>query len=592
MNESAEQSHGAGVRAGRNWRPILLLIGLVLVVGVRVVATRTESINWDEFVLLHHAAWSIDSGELRGGGRPGLAVLLVAPFVAGCEDEISVLRRVRLVWLGITFAFIAGLAVLLAQLRPESSRRWGDAVLGVALLACVPAFLVWSLQVRTDQIALAGGVWGGVALLASRRRPLLAVLAGLLFGLGILSSQKAIYVGGLVGVLVLGDLWRSRDTSFTRESRRGILCLGSLGLVLVGFYSLTPHLFSSDASSEVVASSIARLAPTRASGAYQFQMGVFDYYRQTIGFSRYVEMLPTLVPHFVLLAAMFWATWRGMARGTRIDEGLVLAWLILGLGSAVCLFHAGAFEYFWMTLGLFPAVAFVLARDSLESLLAPLGAGLRRGIVIVFWGALLVPGALASANLLKDTQAVQRESLAFSHRNFSAQDTGFQIEAGLFCREDPHRFPPYFSQNINRLFGPQSRCETCAPDFIADFIEKQVKFVVASYRMAQFPPIVQQFWQENYLHYRSSVLVAGKLFEGREESESFELVVDGEYLWLPHHPPAEIDIDGTRVTTGGRIHLARGRHVVRFEGGESPGILVLAMNEPPRAPLERFYRTY
>ena len=50
----------------------------------------------------------------------------------------------------------------------------------------------------------------------------------------------------------------------------------------------------------------------------------------------------------------------------------MVAWAVLALGVAVLLFHAAAFSYFWMTLGLFPAVAFTLSRDSLRAALAAL----------------------------------------------------------------------------------------------------------------------------------------------------------------------------------------------------------------------------
>ena len=74
----------------------------------------------------------------------------------------------------LDFRILSSVRQLLSQVRPTG---------------LLPAFLEWSLQVRSDHIALVGATWGGVALLASRRRPALAVCAGLCFGIGWLSSQ-------------------------------------------------------------------------------------------------------------------------------------------------------------------------------------------------------------------------------------------------------------------------------------------------------------------------------------------------------------------------------------------------------------------
>ncbi|MFV1977882.1 MAG: hypothetical protein ACC649_00885, partial [Myxococcota bacterium] len=155
--------------------------------ALRIAAVYSAAGNWDEFGLFENASISHETGVLNGGGRPGLAQLVVLPLVADCDDEIEVLQRARLLWVLITLAYLLGVGVFAWQLQPERERRLADALLAVGLLALVPAFLEWSIQVRTDQIALAGGVWGGVALLASKRRPALALAAGALLGIGLLA---------------------------------------------------------------------------------------------------------------------------------------------------------------------------------------------------------------------------------------------------------------------------------------------------------------------------------------------------------------------------------------------------------------------
>ena len=193
-------------KTSRAWVPWLVGAALALALALRLVAVFQANVHWDEFGLLHFADRTETTGVLHAGGRPGLAVALLLPFVEPCDDEIAVIRRARLLWVGITVLWLAGLAWWIAELAPDRSTRWRDAALGTALVALVPAVLEASLQVRTDQIALAGGAWGGALLLVSRRRPALALVAGACFGVAFLGSQKALYVGALAGLLAAGQL--------------------------------------------------------------------------------------------------------------------------------------------------------------------------------------------------------------------------------------------------------------------------------------------------------------------------------------------------------------------------------------------------
>src|SRR5262249_61567241 len=167
-------------------------------------AVSRQTASWDECALLSLADSTAATGALHGAGRPGLAVWMLVPLVAGCGDEIAVLHGARLLWIGVTALFLAGLALWLAELEPEPARRGGTARLGVALLALVPAFLWASVQVRTDQVGLAGAALGGWLLLVSRRRPAAALAAGACFGVGFLGSQKGLYVLALAGLLAAG----------------------------------------------------------------------------------------------------------------------------------------------------------------------------------------------------------------------------------------------------------------------------------------------------------------------------------------------------------------------------------------------------
>lgn len=109
--------------------------------ATRVATVYTDSVNWDEFGLLHHVSWTAETGVLHAAGRPGLAVVALLPLLGDCPDEMTVIHRARILWLGITVLVLVGLAALVVQLRRDSKTRWREAGLAVALLSMMPAFL-------------------------------------------------------------------------------------------------------------------------------------------------------------------------------------------------------------------------------------------------------------------------------------------------------------------------------------------------------------------------------------------------------------------------------------------------------------------
>lgn len=552
-----------------------------LALALRVAAVFRVAGNWDEFGLFEAASKTAESGVLVSGGRPGLAQLLVLPLVSACTAEIEVLQTARLAWVGFTFAYLAGVGVALAQLQTDPGRKLGDALLGIALLALVPAFVEWSVQVRTDQIALAGAAWGGVALLASRRRVGLALVAGFAFGFGFLSSQKLVYAAAAMGVLAAGQLWLARDWSTRREFLRGALCVAAFGAAVATFRALT-------AASRIDISANAAASAGISKQVVAGGLFAFDFYRKTIGWSQYVDLAPTLAPHALLLVALVAATLRGRDRPGR--DALPIAWALLALGTAVGLFHAAAFAYFWMTLGLFPALAFAVARRPILDLL-PAAGPVRAAATLGFCAALGLPGAAALLSGLRDTQSVQRESFAFVQRNFAPSDAGFHPESGLFCRGAAQPIRHYYSRDIYMDFGREGT-EANRDRLIARFRDEQVRFVLQSFRLNQFPVEVRRFWADNYQPYRASVFVAGRQLHGRSgQEEPFELVASGDYRWLPRAGQA-IAVDGRPLAPGEILPLAAGPHRARFFDDVPGGMLVLAMHEPPgEAPLS-FYKDY
>jgi len=554
----------------RHTRILLLALVVALYAATRFAAVFTVAANWDEFVLLDSAAHTVETGILVGGGRPGLATLILMPFAAGCEDEIATVRNARLLWVCITLCFLAGLGVLLTQACALSKHRVADAWLGVGLLALVPSFLEWSIQIRTDQLALALGIWAGVALLASRRHVALAALAGMLFGAGFLATQKVVYVGALVGVLALGQLRLEREFRPVREALRAVACAAAFALAVASFQLATTTEFEVPREQ----SALELLTPAVVGE----QIAKFEYYRKTIGFSQYLKIVPTLGPHLLLLAALLAATVANLrSRHARIDA-LWLAWAVLAAGFAIGAFHASAFTYFWMTLGLFPAVAFAAA------------AGCMRDALL--WLVLGTQGVARMAELSIDSQSAQRESLAFVHRNFDATDVGFHPEHGPFCRREADPIRVYFSQVIFRHFAGESR-EIHTHRLLEDLRRRPVKFVVQSFRLNQFPVEVRRFLADNYQPYRASVFVAGRHLAGSEgERSDFELIVPGRYRWLPSNGPHPVRIGPRTLLPGEVAEFDAGHYTADFVEDVPGGMLVLAVNDPPaKAPLS-FYKSY
>jgi hypothetical protein len=559
---------------------IALVAALLGFAALRVAAAFETAFNWDEFALFHDVALTAQGGELQSAGHPGLPQVALLPLVRDCRDEIAVGRDARLAWLALTWGYLAGVFVLLLELLPADRHRMHDAALGTALLGLLPAFLEWSIQVRTDQVALLGGAWGAAALVASRRRPWLALAAGASFGIGWLGTQKLAYVAALAALLAVGDLVLRSEWRVQRElARAGGTVLGG-AVVLAAWRVFVSAAFA-------VPQGHAALAGASPETVRSY-LDVFDFYRATIGYSQYLAQLPTLVPHVVLFGAMIAATIGAKRARTR---RLALAWAVLALGVAVAAFHAAAFAYFLMTLGLFAAVALTLALPELRSACAAHWPSAGRLAPPVLWAGLLLGAILQTGGALDDSQAVQRDSLRFVHRNFSPDRAGFQPETALFCGvRQPIGL--WFSQRIYRTFeGPQRDREADA--LIARFRAEPVHYLVQSFRLNQFPEPVRVFWDENYQPYRDSVFVAGRRLQGDAgQHGDFDLLLAAPYRWIPIGGASSIVVDGQAIGPAEVRFLAAERHAVAFDADGTHGLLVLALDEPPRrAPLP-FYKAY
>lgn len=561
----------------RSLRIALASIVLTLL-ALQVAAVYTEAINWDEFALLDRAERTLATGRLDAGGRPGLVVLALLPWARGCTDAVAELRRLRLVWVLFTGAYLAALCVLTRRLVSAESEEEGlvAALLAVSLLALAPPFLRWSVQVRTDQPALAAAVWAGVLFLGrhrSWRRPL---FAGLLLGLGYLCSQKALYAGALVLAVVLVPALfavvagRVRRWPVVRaELARGCLLGAGLGAAVLTYHA--------------VVSLVLRLPEV---AVIEQELRVFDYYREVLGWNAYLAMLPGLWPQVcclaLLLAAVVLGLWR--RRGSAIAAAQVA--LALVLGAAVARFHAAAFPYFWLTLGLFPALAFGLGWPLVRTVLK-----LPRARALTLFGlCLLAANAPMLRSRLLDTQRVQRDTMRFVATGLPATARGFQPEGALTCRPDPAPMPRMLSQHIRARFEGEGG--EAAAAFVAEFRARPISFLVESWRLRLFPAAVRSFWRDHYVPYRAAVWVLGHRFRAAPGSlAGFSTLAAGPYrLWsLEDGVEARAAVDGRPIATGEALLLSAGEHQISFLAGRGRVLLALDAGAGPERQEQPFY---
>lgn len=549
---------------------VLLAVLLLVVIG-RIVAVFTLYVHADEFVLLQRAVITQRTGALVGGGRPGLATLLLTPFAAACRNAVDTMVQARLLWTAVTAAMAVAFWALLRSAL--SGTRWRPVALATAvgLWVLSPPFLYASTQVRTDQPAILFGLLGGTALLASRRRAGWAAVAGLLFGVGFLFSQKLLYVGGLVTVLTAGQLALRVEWHARREVLRVAVAGGVFVLTVLGYRQLMGALATAPT-----------LLPVAAG------LSSFDFYRESVGWRYYQRMLPVLVPQvFVILGLVVLTLAWFRDRGRHTVE-LVVAWSVVAVGIVVLLFHAGRFSYFYMVLGLYPAaVGGLIAGPILDRLRSPRS---RAFVLALVWLPLSVFGLLQAAVLTIPQQQQQRASLDWVERNFSLAASGFNNWGAFACRNDP--FPIQFGAQIRAAFSGERR-EQRVRELLQEFRDRPVAFLIPPIESG-YPEELREFWRTRYVHYYGGIHVPGRQVRGGPEwTGAFEVIVPGEYAWRAAATGSNpLEVEGHSLQPGSSILLSEQRlySLALPEGGD--GLLVLALPEPPERDTVEFFVGY
>lgn len=542
----------------------LAIVGFGLWLAAHVFWIFRTEINWDEFALLARAHDSLVQGRLLGGGRPGLSTLLLMPIVEGCANAVTTVIRARLVWTLSVAGILLGLWFALMRLFHGRETRMRDALWGVALLALTPAFIHYSLQVRTDQPAIALGLLGGVALLASRRYSIVAALAGLSFALGYASSQKLLYVVALVGVLAAAETLTADRFRWRRDLVRAVLVVAAGTLTLVVYRT-------------VVSLFIEPAAPLDVGN----QMAWFAYYRERIGYLYYVVMLPGLVVPVGLAMLVLVRVPIVAAKSGPLRSVALLVAAVVALGLLVAGFHAGALPYFWMTLGLFPAVAVAAGMPLLREWLPPSGL---KALSVLAIALLVATAANTALEHSTDGLAVQRGTMALVGANFAPEEEGFSTKRALFCRDGSEPFPTYFGPTLHEW--TDERVE----ELIAEFRRRPVTFMVASRDMQAFPQPIRRFWAEHYVPYAGGLLVPGvRLSKNTHPGSTFEAIVPGEYTVYSDASDAGMMIDGRLLEAGDVVRLESGKYRVELATGTTSAMLTTVLPSPPGPTTDRFF---
>jgi hypothetical protein len=544
----------------RTYRNAAFVVLCIAFAATHFLALFTDAFNWDEFALLHRAQHAVLTGELQTGGRPGLGVIVLIPFVDGCEHHTKVLVAARMVWCLITLSLVAGAF----ELFRRATRSWHAALLGVAAFALVPLFLRWSLQVRTDQPAVALAMWSGVALLVSRDRARWSIVAGLLLGIGYLFSQKAVYIGALVGLVAVGQHYIAEDFQWRRELKRAA-GLGVGVLVAIGLYRVVVPLVYS---------------PPRAV-SLEVGLDLFKWYKAVLRYRLYPSMLTSVLPQLGLLVLVFVAALRSFRQRTKERRSLLVALAVMLLGYAIGRFHTASFPYFWITIGVFPATAITFGWKGVRAMLPRASSWIAGAAAIL----MVLLAIRYRAETLHDTQTVQRDSFAFVEQ-LPRGWRGFHTDGALVCRNDPAPFKVYLGQDIQRrLFGAGSAARR--REFISEFGSRPVAYLVRTQRFSNFPEEIKKFWKTHYVAYAGPVELAGRSLEGTPGTViSIEIIVAGAYRW---HSQLPITVDGRHVAANGTVDLAAGAHRVTLVSGADGESLVLAVPMPPRPSDTPFY---
>jgi hypothetical protein len=146
-----------------------------------------------------------------------------------------------------------------------------------------------------------------------------------------------------------------------------------------------------------------------------------------------------------------------------------------------------------------------------------------------------------------------------------------------------------FSPNIFRHFRVSPQAMQNRADWIGEFRDRPIAYIVDSYRLGQFPEEIRAFWSQHYVWYARSLYVAGFNVAGTTE---VDVIVPGIYRWDPHKasPAATLRLGGRTLSPGDETALSVGTLSAEAIGENVAGQLILAdLPRPTRDGYPFFY---
>jgi hypothetical protein len=531
-------------------------LGAVLL-GFSVQAARLalhKSFSIDEFQYAH-AAWLVAHGQVPYRDffevhfpllYQGLA--LVFRVLGDSPSNVLALRGAMLAPLALTGAAVALL-----------NRRQGfvAGVLAPVLLLAMPDFVALATEIRPDALAIALFL-GALACLSVARgdRPWRTSVAGALLVAAAWGSQKVLFYGGAVGLVLAADLLvrRGRAPALVASPRAFLAGVGA-ALAAIAVY----------------------LTVTQSWGAWGYWCFVWaaEHQRHYPGFSWRAYFDPVWKAHLWLftLAGLGWVAtarswWRSGEARWRDSDLLLLVAAPATFGSYAL--QRAPFPY--SLLPFLAVVALFAARGAagvLGGMAAPAWRLVGAGALL---GLLALQGVRLEAVLARSDNAHQREVLARIERLTGPEDVAYDNSGGYVSR--PHAHFYFYTDAYLRKAIP----ETLAREVPEALLSRGGVLSLADLRSEALPASLKRFLAEHYQPLDGDISLWGQRYDvpsGGLLEGAFLAVREDRYFVEPAAvlEAGSLFIDGVRVREP-VFTLARGSHSVRYEGPVGPFYLL------------------
>ncbi|RKH64009.1 hypothetical protein D7V93_08060 [Corallococcus llansteffanensis] len=429
------------------------------------------------------------------------------------------------------------------------NRREGRtaALLAPVLLLLSPAYLHFATEVRPDALTAALFLGALAALAVQPGSVSSSFLSGVLLVAAGWGSQKALFFGGVVGAVLVGELLlrRGRTPSLIAAPRAFFLGVVTALSAVAAYLTVT--------------------GSWRAWWHWCF-VWASEHQRHYPGFSWREYLVPALgeQPAFFLLAAVgFAATFRGLLKpDARVTPDVLLVLAVPATFGAYALQRA-PFPY---SLLPFLGVLAPFAARGVLTVLARLRTPLGRTVGLVGLGGLFaVQAALVDARLDGGGNARQREVLARIATLTGPEDVVYDNSGGFVSRPHAH----FYFYTDAYLRG--SLVDLLSHDLPRALVEQGCVLRVDDLRTSGLPPALRRFLDAHYQPFDGDLYLWGQRYRVPADSGALDdqfLAVRADRYFL--QPASALDtgalfLDGARITTP-EFTLSKGPHTLRYEG--------------------------